>query len=104
MSRPLQTLWQDAVASALVGSERRPFAPGPQGGRLGALLAGLNGPDPNLTLLAAAGTIATYRRVGRLPAPGRPSAPEPCGRDDLPRCSLASTQHLKQMLGGEHDE
>jgi hypothetical protein len=52
--------WGDVLATALVGTQRRPLPPGVAGSDPG----GGAGPDPAEALLAAAGMLTLYRRAG----------------------------------------
>jgi hypothetical protein len=106
MSRALDTLWDDTVATALLGVERRALAAhdheAGSDDRLGRLLAGIRRAEPARALLDAAAAIALYRRVGRLPAMASEPLPPACAADDVPACSPRAAWHLKRILGGEH--
>jgi hypothetical protein len=108
VTQSLQSLWDDLVAAALLGTERRPpaLAGVHTGARLERMLAGLNalGWDPGRALLAAAGAITVYRRVGRMPASDAAAMPSPCAIDETPACSRRAAGHLARMLSGEHSE
>src|SRR5262245_17519255 len=93
-------LWNDILTAAIIGVERRPFEIPRGDGALGALLAQLDPADPAGALLASAGTLALYRRAGRLP----PTAPTPntaaCPPDERPACSAHAEQRLVTLLEG----
>ena len=61
------TLWQEITASALVGSERKPWHPPTGEGPLARLLSRLPG-EPAGQLLKAAALIRLRDRAGWLPA------------------------------------
>ena len=96
--------WQDLAAAALLGTERRAFAPPSAAGPLGAVLGGLEGRGSEKALLGAAAALALFRRAGRLPCPDPSPMMEPAGVDDRPRCSVGSDGHLALMLSGTHAE
>ena len=96
--------WQDLVAAALLGTERRAFAPPTTTGPLGVLLAGLAGREPEKALLGTAAALAPFRRLGRRPTSDDLAPTEPAETDDRPRCSVASDGHLALMLAGTNDE
>jgi hypothetical protein len=108
MTRSIHTLWDDLVAAALLGTERRPPAltGSETGDGLGRVLAALSTPgsDPGSTLLAAAGTIAVYRRVGRTPDSDAAAMPSSCAADAIPACSRRAAGHLGRMLRGDHSD
>jgi hypothetical protein len=106
MTRAPQTLWDDLVAAALLGSERRPFATPDAiaGDPLGRLLAGVGRSDPGRVLLNSAAVLDAYLRVGRRPVADPQPLPEPCPADDLPACGPGAAGHLRRMLEGEHAE
>jgi hypothetical protein len=93
-------LWNDILAAAILGVERRPFEIPRGDGALGALLARLDPTDRESALLAAAGAVAHYRRVGRmpqtLPAPAAPACPP----DERPACGPRAAQRLGTLLEG----
>jgi hypothetical protein len=95
--------WHDLVNAALLGVERRPFAPPALPGLLDARLKA--GPEEGgAALLAALGALDLYRRAGQAPL----ALPEPEGAPalarDLPPCSAAAGQQLALMLTGQFAE
>src|SRR5689334_9964548 len=95
-------LWEDIVTTATLGTERRAFAPPPDAGPLGALLARIDPADREGALLAAAAAAALYRRAGRIPARTDQPAPLACTMDDLSACPPRATLRLAAMLEGTH--
>ncbi len=92
-------LWQDLVATALIGTARHAGNPASTGGALGQVLTALPEDTPERKLLGTAATLALYRRAGQLPALG-PASPPPAEPETLPRCTSAAATHLTTMLGG----
>ena len=97
-------LWENVVATALLGTERQPLALPPSGDSLGDVLSRLNVADRERSLLGAAAAISLHQRAGRLPATDNQPPPQPCEADDLPRCSPRAEQQLSLMLSGQHKE
>ena len=86
--------WQDLVAAALLGTERKPFAPPSTPGALAALLDGLSGREPEKALLGttAASVFSDARAVDR--------SRRPRLRSNRPICSAgistsSSTRNMK---------
>jgi hypothetical protein len=96
--------WQDLTAAALLGTERRAFAPPSASGPLGEVLGGLEARGPEKALLGTAAALALFRKAGRLPPLDPSPMIDPAEADDRPRCSVASDGHLAQMLSGTHAE
>lgn len=100
--------WADVVASALVGTTRRPAAVPDADGALGDTLAAVravapaeagDGDNGSAGLLAAATVLAAYREAGRtLPVDPLP-APEPAPPDERPVASPRATAALSAILG-----
>jgi hypothetical protein len=91
--------WEDLVASALIGTDRRPVvATAPPGApaELGAALAA-RGPEDRLLASAAAWTVA--RRAGA--RAGEPVTVTPAGDDPRPLCSPAAGARLRALLEDE---
>jgi hypothetical protein len=87
--------WDDLVATAMLGTDRRPL-PAPLGGPLGRF--GCDG-DPALALLDRAAATQAVRRAGALPEEvGAPLAP--CSADPRLPCSDAAARRLGRMLDG----
>jgi hypothetical protein len=97
-------LWDDLVATALIGTERRPLVLGAPPGPLGDLLGALVEREPESALLSAAGVLALHRRVGRRPAAKVSPLVEPCPPEVLPPCGPGAAQRLSQLLTGEQRE
>jgi Family of unknown function (DUF5691) len=95
-------LWNDIVAAAVLGVERRPFEIPRSDGALGALLARLDPTDREGALLAAAGAVALYRRAGRLPRPASAPIAPACPPDERPACSSRAARRLATLLEGNH--
>ncbi|MDQ3705848.1 MAG: DUF5691 domain-containing protein [Chloroflexota bacterium] len=91
-------LWAEIVNTALLGTERRPFAVPPWRDALtGLLLSSLNG-DKEAALLSMASTVAIYNRVGRLPVRDNSPLPPACEPEERPYVSAVSTQHLSALM------
>ena len=99
----LDELWEDLLAVALVGTDRRPPVPLPAGEGPGRLLAGLRRTDPAHTWLASAGALTILRLAGGRPAHLPLAAEAPCADDEWPRCRPAAALHLAQMLAGQFE-
>src|SRR5262245_27632491 len=93
-------LWQDVSSAALLGTERRPFAPPAAAGAIGERLARLDASDRERSLLGTAAVLGACRRTGRRAKVDPSQMPGPCEVEDRPRCSPASAQHLATLLGG----
>ncbi len=96
--------WEDVVKIALLGTPRQPFKLALQGGRLDELLSRLAGADGECALLGSAAAISVYRRAGRVPTRDDQPLPQPCDRDERPRCSVRAGQRLALIVGGQHAE
>jgi Family of unknown function (DUF5691) len=84
--------WPELVSVALLGTERRdpPALADPA-------LAGLVGGSTEERLLSAAGSLAVFRRAGRL-APAAPPLPQPAPAEVLPACGGAAAYRLLLLL------
>ncbi len=92
-----ETLWQAISESALLGTQRRPFA-APELASDDALDA-LVFPGGETNLLRAAAVLSHYRRAGKLPGISEEtSQSEVSPYVDLPRCSPRAGQLLVQIL------
>ena len=80
--------WEGLVATALLGTGRRPPEPEPPPGAPGGLATALAERDPEEALLAAAAAWAVARRTGVRAGP--PGPPEAAPRDPRPPCSAAA--------------
>jgi hypothetical protein len=96
-----ESVWQELLTTAQLGTERRPPALPPVAGALGGALAQLDRADPQRLLLNAAALTAPYLRAGRVPLRLALLAEPACAPDEQPRCSLVAGARLAQMLGGE---
>src|SRR5690349_5628531 len=79
--------WEAVVTAALVGTERQGFAVPVGEGALKALLARLDGVEPEAALLSAAATLALYGKAGWVPASDAAPGPEPAPPETQPRVS-----------------
>jgi hypothetical protein len=90
------------VATALLGTERRPVSVPRPVGPLGETLARLDDSDGEGALLAAAATVALWRRAGRRPLADSDPLPEPCPPEDVPRVGAAAGERLAGLLEAGH--
>ena len=97
-------IWEDILATAVVGTEQREFRLAPREDELGSLLAQISNTDRESSLLSAASVVALYRSAGVAPPADAQPLPEACAQDEASRSSLASGQHLGLMLDGEFRE
>ena len=98
----LETVWQELLTAALLGTERHPPALPAENGVLANFLARLDSTDPQHFLLQAAGAAALYRQAGRLPVRLPLSVIQACEPDEQARCSPAAAARLATMLGGQY--
>jgi len=98
----MSDVWEQLLSSAVLGVERRTFAPPPAEGALGDLIGQLDAADPERALLAAAAIVSLVQRTGRLASIDETPPPPACDPDDLPTCSPRAARHLATMLGGTH--
>ena len=94
-------IWDDIVATAVVGTEQREFKLAAREDELGRLLAQIDDTDREASLLSAASVVALYRSAGAAPPADTHQLPEVCCLDEAIRSSSASGQHLALMLEGE---
>ena len=85
--------WPELVSVALLGTERR--EPPAFADQVLAGLAGRGGAEDRL--LSAAGSLAVFRRAGRLARPA-PPLPEPAPAETLPACGPAAAARLSLLL------
>ncbi|HEX3251576.1 MAG TPA: DUF5691 domain-containing protein [Pyrinomonadaceae bacterium] len=97
-------LWDDILATAVVGTEQRELKLAVREGELGSLLTQIDNTDREASLLSAASVVALYRSAGVAPPVDTQSLPEACDQDETSRSSIASGQHLALMLDGEFTE
>jgi hypothetical protein len=93
--------WDDLVASALVGTARRPPAIPEEAGRaVDDLLRRIDRSDPEAAVLQAGAALGLYRQAGvRLPVDERP-APAPSPPETRGYVSPAAAERLDAILGG----
>lgn len=89
------------VRTALVGTAKAPGAPAGSGLPVDPLVAGVEGDERRLLLVAGAGAV--YRVAGRA-APAAPPVPDPAPEDPRPPCSPVVSEILGALLQGEHAE
>src|SRR5215510_8595303 len=97
-------VWDDILATAVVGTEQRDLKLAAREDELGSLLAQIDHTDREGTLLSAASVLTLYRSAGIAPPVETHPMPEVCYQDDAIRGSQASGQHLASMLDGEFRE
>lgn len=85
----------DLVATALLGTERRPSAADGWPGALGAAAAAVDG-DPAAVLLSRAALATLWRRAGELPVPAAMPAPAPA--EQRPAAPEAAARRLAGLL------
>lgn len=95
--------WDELVASALVGTARRPPAiptAATPGSALAALLSGIDRDDPEAAVLQAGAAVGLYRQAGWRPlVDGAPLPPASPADDRLP-VSEAAALRLDAMVAG----
>jgi hypothetical protein len=97
-------IWDDILATAVVGTEQREFKLPAREDELSRLLAQIDTADREGSLLSAASVVALYRSAGVAPMADSPALPEVSAREDANRSSPASGQHLALMLDGQFQE
>lgn len=98
----IHDVWDELVALATLGTERRGFAPPTTAGALGAALAQLPAGDPPVALLGAAALVAQARRAGAVPAMHLAPALPPAAPDERPVIGSAATAQLRTLLDRHH--
>lgn len=95
-------VWEELVATALLGTERRPPAPPSQAaGALAQALEALTWEDSEGALLGAASLLAGYRAAGwQPPVLDEPGSPSPAPADPRPLCSPGADALLALLLAG----
>jgi hypothetical protein len=96
--------WNELVGAALVGTERRAFAPPSLPGALRNSLDAAREQPPETAVLSTAATLALYLRAGRTPVRLPLLERAPAAAMDLPPCSAAAGQQLALMLTGQYAE
>jgi uncharacterized protein DUF5691 len=97
-------LWDDILATAVVGTEQRELKLAVREDELGRLLNQLDNTDREGSLLSAASVVALYRSAGAAPPADSHQLPEASAQDEASRASAESGQHLALMLDGEFQE
>ena len=94
--------WDELVASALVGTARRPPAlpAAPSGSGLGDVLAAIDRDDPEGAVLQAGVVLGLYRQAGWRPRVDGGRALPVSPPEDRPWCSSAAAERLDLMLRG----
>lgn len=88
--------WDELVAAALIGTDRRPVEADAPPGSPEALEATLGGRGAEDRLLVAAAAWTVARRAGA--QAGAPQAVEPVAADGRPLCSAAAASRLELLL------
>jgi hypothetical protein len=99
-----ESLWQELTTVALLGTERKSYAPLGANTSLDALVARLQGADREGALLAVAAAVAVHRRAGRRPEMDEGPAPAPAAAEDRAPCSAVAREHLSLILRGSYPE
>jgi hypothetical protein len=94
--------WDELVADAVLGTERRPPVPPETAGPVRELLAAIAWTDAESALLAAAATVSVYREAGRRPVRDPEPPPPAAAPETRQRCGPAAGARLAAMLAGEH--
>jgi hypothetical protein len=97
-------IWQDILATAVVGTEQQELVPVSPDDEIGRLLAQISNAERESYLLPAASLVALYQRAGFAAASDGQPVPEACEADVAMRGSAAAGQHLALMLAGEFKE
>ena len=100
MSAPgLAMAWTDLVATAMLGTDRRPLPTV----AAGTVEAFGTGPDAAIALLDRAVAVVAARRAGAVPEPAGKPLPE-CPLDPRPPCPRRAARRLGAMLDGHHPD
>ena len=97
-------IWDDILATAVVGTEQRELKLAAREDELGHLIAQIDNTDREGSLLSAASVVALYRSAGVAPPVDSHQLPEVSYPDEANRASAESAQHLALMLDGEFRE
>ena len=92
--------WDELVATALLGTARRPFPVAALPAEVRALLPADPGADDATRLLDAAALLAAYRRAGTGRTAPAPDLPAPAPAETRPTTSPAATATLQLLLAG----
>lgn len=98
-----ESVWQNVVAVALLGTERQPFTVPIATGTLGQFLAQIPCQSPEAALLVTAAVLSLYHQAGWQPQTYPALTQEPAAPDDLPHCMRAA-RFLQQMFQGQYAE
>ena len=98
------TIWQEILATAVVGTERQELSLPLEKDEIGRVLSGLDVSDREGALLRAAAVVSLYRRSGFRPLADAHSPAEVCEKEETEACSSEASQHLALMLAGEFKE
>ena len=97
-------LWDDILATAVIGTEQRELKIAGREDELGSLLSQIDSSDLEASLLSAASVVALYRSAGVKPPADTHPLPDACAEDQMRPAGVASGQHLALMLDGEFRE
>lgn len=89
--------WDDLIASALIGSARRPLKLAPDASALGALSSKLTELSPEAQLLSAAALSSLYRKAGRTALSLGPSELQAAPPNSSAECSFFLSQIFVQI-------
>lgn len=92
--------WDELVASALMGTARRPPAIPDGGAALGEVLRGIDRDDAEGAVLKAGAAFGLYLQAGARPAVDDSPLPAPAPEESRPYCSIAAADRLAAMLAG----
>ncbi|NJN47621.1 MAG: hypothetical protein HC808_15355, partial [Candidatus Competibacteraceae bacterium] len=101
---PIMQLWQDLLATALLGTAQQSLTLPGAAGDLGKALKQIDWDNQEQALLSAAGLVALWRRAGQLPCTDQVSLPTVCGADAQPGCNETAAGHLELMLQGHYSK
>ena len=94
--------WDELVAAALIGTDRRPVEPSAPPGAPAGLADALAARGPEERLLASAAAWTVARRAGA--RAGEPVTVAPADLDERPLCSAAAGARLRMLLEDDDDE
>ncbi|MEU8136253.1 DUF5691 domain-containing protein [Streptodolium elevatio] len=98
MTAGTETLWEDLVSTALVGTGKRPVPGVDPGSALGAAVDGIGREDSAERLLDLAALALVHRRSGRRPGTGATPLPA-CAPDPRPAVPERARGRLRLLLG-----
>ncbi|MEE4377455.1 MAG: DUF5691 domain-containing protein [Candidatus Competibacteraceae bacterium] len=97
-------LWQDLLATALLGTGQQTLNMSMPAGGLGEAFKHIDWSDQEQALLSVAGLATLWRRAGQLPINGPATLLTVCANDEQPTCIETATSHLKMMLQGDYSK